>query len=208
MVKRVVVACAGQGGCGEAFGHTCWWFPHSLSPEGVASAKGFVERNREHLRNCGGFFTSPVVLAQQTLIAMMANLGKKAQDFDRAQICEGLFTGNPAMYQPGPAGAMKHWVARNREFAASEAFHLYRFVQAQVLTSLPSHMDSALCISHRGLIDLLFARAREVLGDEIDVALRSINEFNEGEGFVFYFNNDLLYHAEELRIAAPATAQA
>ena len=197
---KVVVARHGkQQDLGLGF--TSWGLPAILTPDGVELAKNFVRLNRDDLRGCSMFATSPLIRAQQTLFAIMGELGIKVGDFDPlVKICNCLYVREPAKYlSSDPSETVASWTKKNLKFAMEEGERVYEAIVCLVVGNLSVNGGTALCVSHGGPIDLLLAHAKNELSDGNGTAFQSIDDLKKGEGLVLYFDGDQLITVKELR---------
>lgn len=195
-MKRVVVLRAGER---QDLGTGLWgWeIPARLTDYGRAQCQTAVQTRRELLKDYDAFVTSPLISAQETLYAMMAELGYGVADlYGRVIFCDGLRASGPSRYmRNNPNETMGEWIAKNKEFVLEEGERVY--VDTILSEVLRKTVKSALCISHVGLIDCLLVYIKRELGH--DNVVEETRGLGNCEGFLVDFDGNVPLKVEELR---------
>ena len=195
VVKVVVVANGNNEGFG--FGRNSWLLPAHLANSGVVIARQVAQSLVSMLHGCIIFACSPLVRAQETLFAIMEELGIKPKDFDLAVWYEReLWSGHPQTWYADidPADYNNGVVFRQKpEAVLGEGELVFGAIQRVCKLTRLADQSISLCVSHSGPLGAAIMVAKHSLDE-----CAEIRNLREGEGAIFFFEDDKLTRVDDL----------
>lgn len=189
-MRRIRIAVIRHGkkekinGCGQ--GTTSWAIQARLTEAGIETAKQLARR----LPDCRIFGSSPLLRAQETIFAMMAEQGILASDFAKhIRFDPGFWSAKPETWyldcKPEEYSNGAIFKLRPAE-VIEEGLSVLQATRRLAIIAGLAEQSRAIAVSHGGPLDAAIMVAKEELG-----WASSITDLKEGEGAFFTFDDDL-----------------
>ena len=206
MEKRVIVIGHGSRELMETRKGSWEVFAH-LNELGKRQARKFAVDYHGMLIGCRIFATSPLICAQETLAEIVDEMVLPKDFLDNVMISQEFWTFSPRDYLSNdPLATAQSLALRDMTFAMAQGLRFFRNGMNYILNAMSEiNGYTALCVSHPGPTDFLFAWARHTCGNT--EAFNEIEDLGPCEGMVLSFHQSRLIGFREIRSSPPAGAK-
>jgi len=183
---RVLVLSSGKSDKEVGQVATNWDISAQLSHSGEKTIKHGCVRMKEVLPHCQIFGGSPLIKAQQTLLAIMDEMGiKKAERAKHIHLDTAFWSFSPEVWhlncRPSKYTNRKVYGYRPDAVENEGRTVLNAIIRLQDIAKVASS-ESAIAISHRGPLDAAIMVAKRLLGQKV-----KIGDIRQCEGAIFHF---------------------
>lgn len=174
-----------------------WWgIRAGLSAEGIETAKKVAQKLKSMGLHCAIFGCSPLLRAQQTAFAIMAELGIPEADYaDYIKYDQGFWTWHPKVWYQDcdPADYNNELIYDLRpDEVEQEGQALLTAVEEFAIVAGVAKKDTALVVTHGGPLDAAIMVAKSRFG-----LYPPITNLMEGDGAIFTFDGANLVAVED-----------